>query len=476
MILRAFVLGLTVFMASAAFAGQSYGLIEASKGHLSAVQSSSYSLDTCGEILGSLQADLRQVRWDDYSNSDLKEHAVGISESFWQLRLAIHSKLDAIGRDCTLQVRDVFFRLRDAEDYLTEFTDGAPVLHPENVDFQKELMPIYQHAAYETSLIRPDLNQTTLKLHSGDVLLARGTSFVSAIISRMTDNRSGFSHSLIWYVNPQTQVENSVESYMDIGVNEFDSAYALKNENVRLTVLRPKDAALGARAAAVALQAAKARLPYDYKMDFQDSRALSCVEVITSSYAKASGGEMQLPLYSGNISVKSDRFLAKLSLQAGEIISPADLETDPRFELVSDWRDNRLIRDSRHKDAILSEMLRWVDVFHYQFKNTSQSIIAKYILRPARDTALWPLLQKLTGASINSAMPRQMLGVAVVMKQVGAELLTEVRNLDQEHIIKYGRPMTSAQLREAVEKYRYEDLRRYNDNEYSAIHAMFNPY
>lgn len=474
MALRSFILAFILSFATSAFAGGVSGIVEASKEHLYAIQGSSYSNQTCGEILGSLQADLRGLNWDDYSNSDLHNRAAEISELFWQLRLAIHSKLDVVGSDCTLQVRDVFFRLRDAEDYLSEFSSGVVAVYPENLDFQKGLAPLYQMAPYETSLIRADL-PSPIQLHRGDVLLARGTSFVSAIISRMTSNRSGFSHSLIWNVEPVSGAENSVESYMDMGVMQFAADFALKNENVRLTVLRPKDASLGSRAAGYAMQAAKAHLPYDYAMDFQDDKALSCVEVITSSYAKASNGAVQLPLYPGKISVKSSEFLSKLSLRTGDIISPADLETDPRFELVADWRDNRLIRDSRHKDAILSEMLRWVDVYHYRFKNTSQSVIAKYILQPARNTALWPLLHKLTGASINSEMPRPMLGVAVVMKQVGEKLLQEVRKLDQQHIAEYGRPMTGEQLRAALEKYRFEDLRRYYDNKSSAIHGMFRP-
>lgn len=475
MSLRTSIFAIVLLIGSFAGAATSLDLIEQSHRHRTIIQGAAFDANSCASVLQDLRADLQQVKWADYSNSELQSHAADISSSFWQLRLALHSRLDVMNSGCVLQTRALFFWLRDAEDYLVEFTGVVQAQFPENIDFQKGLMPIYEQAPYETSLIRPDFQPAPLQLHSGDVLLARGVSFISAIISRMTSNRSGFSHSFIWNVDAQTQRENSVESYMDMGVMQFESAFALRNENVRLTVLRPKDAAIGARAAGFAMQAAIAHLPYDYAMDFQDDKALSCVEVVTSSYAKASAGQVQLPLYPGKISVHSSEFLTKLSLKAGEIISPADLETDPRFELISDWRDNRLVRDSRHKDAILSEMLRWVDVFHYRFRNTSQSVIAKYILQPARNTSLWPLLHKLTGASINSEMPKQMLGVAVVMKQVGEKLLVEVRRMDAQHIALYGRPMTSTELREALEKLRFEDLRRYYDSEGSMIHSMFRP-
>lgn len=476
MSLRTHILAVALLIGSSAAASTpSSDLIENSKRHGVQVQSLGFDANSCMGVLQDLRVDLKQVQWGHYSNAELQNHAAEIADSFWQLRLALHGRLDVMSAPCVLQTRQLFFWLRDAEDYLVEFTSLAQAQYPENIDFQKGLQPIYEQAPYETSLLRADYQPAPLKLRSGDVLLARGVSFISAIISRMTTNQSGFSHSFIWNVDPQTQIENSVESYMDMGVMQFDSAFALRNENVRLTVLRPKDAAMGARASTFAMQAAVAHLPYDYAMDFQNDKALSCVEVVTSAYAKASQGFMQLPLYPGKISVKSSEFLAKLSLKAGAIISPADLETDPRFELISDWRDNRLVRDSRHKDAILSEMLRWVDVFGYKFRNTSQSVIAKYILQPARNTALWPLLHKLTGASINSEMPRQMLGVAVVMKQVGEQLLVEIRKMDQKHVAEFGRPMTSAELRAALEKFRFNDLQRYYDSEGSLIHSMFRP-
>lgn len=477
MALRVFIFSLSFCFGALAFAEGSYGVDEVARRHLGAVQATSFDLNSCGAVLSVVQADLKVLDWDDYSNATLNARALGTMQLFWQLRLALHSKLEVVGRDCTLQIRDVFYRLRDAEDYLSEFAYAANVLHPENVNFFQEPTPFWDRTEYpySTTLIRSDLNPV-MEFRSGDVLLARGTSFISAIISRMSDNKSGYSHSLIWNIDPVSKVANSVESYLDSGVQTFEAVMALRNENVRLTVLRPKDAALGARAASIAMKAAAAKIPYDFKLDYADPRAMSCVEVVTSSFGQASGGQMSFPLYPGKLAVKDKTITGLLGLKGQDLIAPVDLETDPRFELVADWIDNRIVRDSRHKDAILSEMLRWIDQMGYEFNNTAMSMFVKYILKPARTTRLWPMLEKLTGASINAAMPRSTLGVVVVLNQVGKELLKEVRRLDAAYIAKHGRPMTSAQLRQALEKFRAEDLRRYNDNEYSAIHSMINPY
>jgi len=475
MTLRAVVLAVIFSVGSFAFAEPLYTLNYSLKTHLAKVQNPAYNATTCPAILVDLQKDLQRISWNNFSNKTLNLHAQETMNLSWKLRLAIHQKLNVVGKDCNLLVREVFPLLRDAEDYLSEFAYAASVFHPENVDFQAESIPIYEHTDSETYFLRPDINERNFSLRSGDVLLARGTSFVSAVISKLADNRSSFSHALIWNADPKTGIANSVEAYLDVGVQQFDADYALKNENVRLTVLRPKNAQMGVRAAAFAMQAAQQSLPYDYKMNFNDTSALSCVEVVTSAYAKASHGQMRLPLYTSQVAVKDKNFLANLGLQSGPLVAPADLETDPNFELILDWRDNRIIRDSRHKDAILYQTLRWMETLHYQFHDNSRAMIAKYVLQPARDTVLWPLLHKLTGANVNSAMPKQTLGLASLMKDVGQVLLTELRERDRIYSAQYNRPMTNEQLRATLEAIRQKDLARYNRGEDSLFHKIFNP-
>ena len=55
----------------------------------------------------------------------------------------------------------------------------------------------------QTTILNP--NVKTLSFQSGDVLMVRGLSTISTTIASITDSPSGFSHSLIIYLNPADQ-------------------------------------------------------------------------------------------------------------------------------------------------------------------------------------------------------------------------------------------------------------------------------
>jgi hypothetical protein len=391
-----------------------------------------------------------------------------IINSSWQVRLGIHRKLGEVDKECILLARDIFHSLRDAEDYLGDFAYSVRKVYPADLDFQKQPVPIYDRQAYPPYFVRPDLDDPKFNFHAGDLMLARGVSFTSAIISQISDNRSHFSHVVFVDVNAKTQAPSTIESYVGSGVKPYEINFALKNENARLLVLRPKDTALGERAAIFANQAASTRVPYDYAMNFKDYSALSCVELSIYSYDKASQGTLKLPLYPAQLNLDNRDFLHKMGLKKGTLVTPDDLETDPNFDMVLDWKDYRLIRDSRHRDAILSEMMRWMNDLKYTFHNTFDSVVAEYVVHPTRPTPLWPLVQKLTGApDIDKEIPEQTLGVMTVLNQVGNALLVELRKRDEAYVFRYHRPMTNKQLRDALEGMRRADLK--------SIHNTFHP-
>jgi len=441
------------------------------------VTSSAYDKNTCAVTLKDIQQNLRNIDWNAYTNEDLKNHAKDTMNLFWQLRLGIHRKLAEVDKGCVLQARDIFHMLRDGEDYLGDFAYSVKALNPSEMDFQKEPVPILDRKAYPPYFVRPDLDDATFKFRSGDLMIARGVSFISAIISQISDNRSHFSHVVFVDVNEKTQTPSTIESYVGSGVKPYEINFALKNENARLLVLRPKDATLGARATSFANKAVAAKTPYDYAMDFNDPKAMSCVEVAVYAYNQASQGQVKIPVYPALLNLNNDDFLQKMSLKRGNLITPDDLETDPNFDLVLDWRDYRLVRDSRHKDAILSELMRWMSDLHYNFHLTPKSWAAKYIVKPSRSLGpLWPLVQKLTGApDIDKQIPGKTLAVMTALNDVAGDLLEEIRKQDEAYIQKHQRSMTNLQLREALEKIRVADQKNYAAGAKSLIHKVLHP-
>jgi hypothetical protein len=200
---------------------------------------------------------------------------------------------------------------------------------------------------------------------------------------------------------------------------------------------------------------------------------MSCVEVAVYAYDKASQGKVMIPAQPAKIDVKNTHFLKKMSITPGPMITPGDLETDPNFEMVLEWKDYRLLRDSRQKDALLSEMIRWISELNYDFHDSIASFGAKNIIYPARRTPLWPLVQKMTGApNIDREIPRKTLGLMKVLSEAGDVLLKELRDKEAAYFQAHQRPMTNQQLRATLEQFRLADLETYQKTGKAPLHSL----
>lgn len=458
------------------------GSISALITELSSLTANEHFIDQeCKSKLPELSLKIKNYDWSLISNDMLKASGKNYINEFWQIRLQLHSKLEAADASCLQAIRMAFSHLRETEDYLGEFIYTVRNLNPSNLNFQEQPIPIYNQKSYPPYLLNPKFANQVFSFENGDLMIARGVSFISAIISQLSNNQSQFSHVVFVHVDKETKKEQTIESYIGSGVNTYDMDFALKNENVRLLVLRSKDATLANQAAEKLMstveKSKKDNIPisYDYSMDFDDHSKMSCAEVARAAYEWGSNGQIIVPSQPAVIKLKNDNFLKKIKLQRGPIFTPDDLETDPRFDLVLEWKDYRLIRDSRYKDVILSSMMHWVGELNYEFHDTLKSTTAKHIIRPSRKTFLWPLLRKLGVPNIDSEIPKNLLGTMTVLAQVGEIILTELYDIDSRYITEYGRSMTSQQLKSFLEKLRYEDLKSYVDHGYSKFHYALKP-
>lgn len=444
----------------------------------SKTDSARFSNSNCVEVLTAETKAVNNFIWLSVSNSALKHHGKDYIQRFWQLRLRLHSNLDSVDSQCNHAIREAFHAIRDAEDYLGEFAYTIERVNPASLDFQNQPVPIYDTKFYPPSLVKDASYKGHFEFQAGDLMIARGTSFMSAIISQVSDNHSQFSHIVFVDVDPQTKKPQTIESYLGIGVDFYEINFALKNENARLLVLRPKDSALGQAASKKIVEAVKlsktkgSLIPYDYALDFSSHNKMSCAEVATAAYEWGSNGQIILPSQPAMVSMNNESFLRDMTLKKGPIFTPDDMETDPRFDLVLDWRDYRLIRDSRYRDAILSEMIRWVTDLNYKFRSTPKSWIAKNIVLPSRTTIFWPLVKMITGApaDLDPALPKSVLGTMNVLNQIASILLEKMYAADAEYVSQFQRPMTNAQLRSFVEALRLEDLQNFRDKKPSIIH------
>jgi len=440
------------------------------------VQEPTFNSQTCQNELRVIKNKLNSFDFNQYSDSDLKTNSSEGIKASWKLRSSIHNQLSNMDRECRLIARDIFHQLHDHEDYYGEF--AYPQIRPEKPegkDFQKEAVPILNREAYAPYNLVKDLN--SFQFEPGDIILARGTSFLSAIITQLTDNRSHFSHAVVVVentVNGQPRL-GTVESYTTTNVKFFDLNEALKNENVRLLVLRPKNSRVAVKAAEFALQFSAEKIKYDFDFNFDDYSKLSCVEVAKAAYDLGSDGQIKIPENPAMLNLNNSEFLKRMNFKNGPMITPGDLEFDSHFNIVLDWRDYRLVRNSRYKDVVMSEIVNLMDEKKYVFISSGLSKIASTVVLPSRSTIWWPLVSLVTGVKeINPLTPVSTVDTMAVIDQVANMMLTELQKFDESYQARYKRPMTNRQLRKAMKSVEERDKNFFQKGK-SSFHQFFKP-
>jgi len=158
-------------------------------------------------------------------------------------------------------------------------------------------------------------------------------------------------------------------------------------------------------------------------------------------------------------------FLNRIGIKQGAMMVPADMETDARFEVILDWTDYRLMRDSWRKDAILGEMFRWIDEREYKIHENLTSIAAKVIWSTRYIPGVWGMMSKISGIpkDFTKDVPSITISTMASLKTIGSILLAEINRADKEYYATYGKWMSTEMLRESLEKFRAtepKDLRK----------------
>lgn len=302
----------------------------------------------------------------------------------------------------------------------------------------------------------------------------------------------------------------TLESYIGSGVNFFTMKDALLNENARILVLRAKDQSLAKKAhdyitnrvintanykveeeikyragelsesalsESLESMAEKRNIKYDYDQDFSNNTAMSCEEVAFDAFKTASKGQMIIPAASAQVLLKDKKMLKAMGLHQGEMMFPADMEVDPRFEIVLDWTDYRLIRDNWRKDAIMSEVFRWVNEEGYVMNTSGPAALGGLAWMGRELKFLWPLLSKITSIPENweKGVPADGIKMVGNFKDAGGKILDKVKKLDEDFYKKNQRWMTRSELRFAINQVRLLDLQEYRHKGISMFHSYFRP-
>lgn len=438
-------------------------LLEASEQIIQDVEDHAFP-QFCASYLGELEKSIDAMDVKSLPLTQLSVDAESIAKNSWEIRSTLHSRLSEVDKKCALQIQASFRQFRFIEDYLLELSRKVTHNSPSQIDFQKQPVPILDNSA---SFYQFRANADA-KFQPGDLLVTRGVSFLSGMIARLGKRSTQFSHVVMVSQDPVTKETKTIESYVGVGVAFYDMDFALKNENARILWLRAKDQSLGLKASEKMSVLVKERLDaknpikYDYELDFNDPKTMSCAEVSQVAFQMADE-KFRIPYYPNQIS-GAKSIIERLKLVEGDTYEPGDMEIDPRFELVGEFQDLRLTRDSRQKDAIMTAMFDWMENKDYELKDDMKSKMAGGIIYSVRRTFLWPLVKKILKLDdFSKEIPRNMLRTVTLINELGGVMLAELQAKDLEFEKKHGVPMSYMDFYKTLEEMRAEDLKLYEN-------------
>lgn len=398
-------------------------------------------------------APIHQIDLSRYSKSQLE---LALKQSF-QTRLNIRERLKdykasaPYADKCLSAVRSATRALRYLEDYLVE--------HMEDTTSDK-----YETLTGKGSyfIINDPSFQSYHDLQSGDIILSRGGAYTSAAIARIGVDEAQFSHMSFVYKDEKGQL-HTTEAHIELGSVVAPIQTHIDQKNIRTVVFRYHDQNLAHLAAKYMYEKVKdhsarftENIYYDFGMNYKDNSSLFCSEVVYDGFNAITQGRVSVPLYRTKFPAKLVPFLNQIGIQVNsetvknfETFAPADIEFDPRFKLIAEWRRPNKLHDSKVKDAILSSMLKWIE-HGYIFKPTRGMKFKSFVAWLGRRL---PWVKESLREKLPRNMNRRQLKVFLVLDEVGEAIQKKVE--EQEKLM--GREMSFKEMFHYLETLRSKD-------------------
>ncbi len=433
------------------------------------------SAQSCEKTYKDASDYLDGLKATDYDQEIKKSDAQNVSEMFWNYRMLIQSKLQSfyksnnLSKECSVSARHILRSLRTGEDLAQDQLRRSA---PGTVVFPDDAF------AAANSHVRRNKNFSNFHmvndLKSGDVILSRGNAYTSAAISSLGEFDAQFSHLSLVYRDEHDKVW-TVEAHIEVGVFVRTLQEHADDHNFRSMVLRFEDSSLAAKAAKFMFEKAKlasettGNILYDFGFDPNNNDKLFCSEVVSYAFDQASNGALRVPLFPSRLFERKEEFVRMLEIEVNESFVPADLEVDPRFTVIAEWRDAKKIQNILEKDAVLRAMFRWNDELHYNLIQSSswKSLLYRDIAWPLRRV---PYLKKYFIKKLPLNMTRRLIGYFGVLETVGELLQKQAIVANELSYAQSGFPLMESDLYKILDDYRIKDAAKRKK-----MHHMFRP-
>jgi hypothetical protein len=441
--------------------------------HLAAAMAGMAALTTgtpadAAALLAGLRAQYHTIFHADFSAYDaaaLKPVALDLQRRLFEQRLALRRRIPAweaaglVTHDVQVAVRDLLRAARYAGDMLTELHLGHPRLEggASQSAFTGDTLALQVNPAFAAA---------PFALMPGDVILQRGLAHNSAAIARIGDVDSQFSHVAI-VAKDAHGAPVVVEALIEDGSVVNPLAKAMAHGIGRAVLFRHRDAGL-AREASELIYSYVARanqsggepstIPYDFSMELGVYHPLYCAKLLRMAYAMASDGAVRLPRYPTLLDMTNRDFLDRVGVSATTTFAPGDMEIEPDFDIVAEWRDCRVTSELRLKDLIMTKLFHWMETENYRFE---PSVSIDMVSMLGRLSTHMPQAVQDIVASVVAKIPANMtfdaIGAVAMLHKTAEPLFTQLVELERESIARTGHQLHPRQVFEALEAMRAGD-------------------
>ncbi|MEK2689697.1 YiiX/YebB-like N1pC/P60 family cysteine hydrolase [Bdellovibrio sp. GT3] len=390
----------------------------------------------------------------DAEKEQLKTKGPELLNTVFQIRVTLHEKLkqfdsrNELESNCIQKIREGFQYARFTEEYILDWLYAQKVY-----TFKKTPVLIDEQPSTWTN---PKFKG--FQLQSGDVMLIRGKSYVSAMIARIADEEGNFSHAAI-VGEDKAGKKYVVEALIQHGVVVTPLEKWRQAEDSRVALFRYPDQALAKKAARYMYDLAQGALDrkqgirYDFSMNDDDYSSMFCSEVIRVAYDKASGGKVMIPKFrSTTTKFKDHKYPRTLGVTKTSLFAPYDVEVDPRFDFIAEYRFMPLLRQVRMQDAVLQSVYSWMIEkgydFHWDLGHSSKSYLAKLVRQFG-----------VAKESLPKYMPVETIKTTVQFETVAAALEKNIYKKEAEYYKKNGYLPSFQDMLAINEAFRVQDCK-----------------
>ncbi len=411
-------------------------------------------------LLKSAYLHLFELDFSDIDLDDIRHHGPALQHAIFETALHVRSvvsdgnRSDALDGEAVKALRNVLRAARVAIDLIGE----VYLHHPRLAPGQSTLGAFSGGAPH--LLVNPKFASEPVRLLPGDVILQRGMLHNSAAIARIGDIDSNFSHAAIVAEDRDGSLV-MVEALIERGSVVTPLRHALAHGIGRAMLFRHRDAQLARSAAAqihdhvAASLSARRPILYDFSMELAGNERLFCSKLVRMAYSLGSDGNCNLPRFTTRLEMKNRDFVDRIGVTAHETFAPGDLEIEPSFDIVAEWRDYRVTSELRLKDMIMTKLFEWMDDDGYVFRPDVAIMLAG--LAGRLSTRLPDRLQD-AFAKLVARVPPNMTSTAIeavaMLHKTAEPLYHRLALLDDETIRSTGRPLHPRQALETLERIR----------------------